>query len=223
MKRIIISLLMLGLVACGGGDNNSSVAQVNGQGYTSLNLNVLASQLDNYPLGELTALETEGLLMMREEEKLARDVYLTLYDIHNITIFVNIADSEQTHTDAVARLLERYALTDPVTDDTVGVFTDSEFTFLYDMLVSNGEISALEAFYVGAQVEELVIYDLMRLKEDVIDNDDIILVYDNLLKGSRNHLRAFYKQILNNNGAYSPQYISQELFDEIVNSDIERQ
>ena len=43
---------------------------------------------------------------MREEEKLARDVYLTLYDIWGTPAFNNIASSEQTHMDAVLMLID---------------------------------------------------------------------------------------------------------------------
>lgn len=49
---------------------------------------------------------------MREEEKLARDVYLTFGEKWGLTLFTNIAKSEQTHTDAVKTLLDRYEIKD---------------------------------------------------------------------------------------------------------------
>lgn len=219
---ILATIVTFTIAGCGGGNDGPAPFNVDSDGISTFNLTQLRSQLNTYPLGTLTPLEEEGLLMMREEEKLAHDVYTTLYNQHGLPIFSNIANSESTHTEAVAALLERYQLTDPVTDNTVGVFSNSEFSYLYSVLVENGSISLLEGLYVGAQVEELDIYDLMRLSDDIIDNPDIELVYSNLLKGSRNHLRSFYSQILSNNGTYRPQYISQALFDEIVNSPIER-
>tara|TARA_B100000780_G_scaffold275153_1_gene241283 strand:+ start:5868 stop:6569 length:702 start_codon:yes stop_codon:yes gene_type:complete len=226
MYRFLL-VILLGVTlltgGCGGGDSNRQAPfMVNADGVSTFDLNQLRSQLNTFPIGSLTALEEEGLLMMREEEKLAHDVYTTLYAQHGLAIFSNIASSELTHTEAVLALLERYQLTDPVTNNAVGSFSNSEFTYLYTVLTESGAISLLEGLYVGAQVEELDIYDLMRLSEDIVDNPDIELVYNNLLKGSRNHLRAFYSQILNNHGTYRPQYISQALFDEIVNSPIER-
>lgn len=226
MYRFLLFILMgmaLFTAGCGDGNNQGpNTFTVNNDGLSTFNLSQLRNQLNTYPLGTLTALEEEGLLMMREEEKLAHDVYTTLYNQHALLIFSNIANSELTHTEAVLALLERYQLTDPVTNNATGAFSNTEFSYLYTVLTESGSVSILEALYVGAQVEELDIYDLMRLGNDVMENPDIDLVYGNLLKGSRNHLRAFYSQILTNNGIYRPQYISQDLFDEIVNSPMER-
>lgn len=64
------------------------------------------------------------------------------------------------------------------------------------------------------------IRDITTQKAD-IDNADILMVYDHLLRGSRNHLRAFMKVLTQQGGTYAPQYISQTEFDAIVNSPIE--
>ncbi len=139
---------------------------------------------------DLSEAEAEGLSFMREEEKLARDVYLTLYEQWGIRIFQNIAKAEETHMSAVAGLLERYGLPDPAADTAVGVFANPELQALYDQLVEKGSQSLADALRVGALVEEVDIIDL----EDYIDqtdNEDLLLVYQNLLKGSYNHLRAF--------------------------------
>jgi len=41
--------------------------------------------------------EVKWLRFMREEEKLARDVYLKLFDTWKLTVFSRIARSEQRH------------------------------------------------------------------------------------------------------------------------------
>ncbi|MEJ2601375.1 MAG: DUF2202 domain-containing protein [Anaerolineales bacterium] len=170
---------------------------------------------------ELSQLESEGLIFMREEEKLARDVYLTLANAWNLNIFQNIASSEQTHSEAVKTLLDRYGLEDPVVNDEVGVFTNPDLQALYDKLAAQGSQSLGEALNVGATIEEIDILDL----EDYIaqtDKADIQLVYENLLKGSRNHLRAFVSTIQKQTGSsYQPQYLSQEAYQAIVGSEIE--
>jgi hypothetical protein len=191
-------------------------------GNTQITADTLSTQLEALPLGTLSDAETAGLLLMREEEKLARDVYRALFDVHGTPIFNNIADSEQTHTDAVKALLDRYSLVDPVGEDVPGTFENAELQSLYTFLVGLGQATVLDALYVGAQVEELDIRDIESLKAEVVDNDDIILVYDNLLRGSRNHLRAFHRQIEAAGGVYLPQYLTDEAYNAIVTTGIER-
>lgn len=177
--------------------------------------------IDDIPESKLSEEEIAGLILMREEEKLARDVYTNLGEKWGSNIFTNIAESEQTHTDAVKELLDRYGLDDPVRDDSVGVFTSPRLGELYDALIAQGSSSLLDALIVGATVEDLDINDLNELLEET-DNSDIIIVYNNLNKGSRNHLRAFVGQIKRLDGAYSPQYISQEEYVQIISSEQER-
>ncbi len=138
--------------------------------------------------------ETAGLVFMREEEKLARDVYLTLYDLWQHPVFSSISQAEQKHMDTMGALVDNYGLDDPVADDSVGVFTNPELDNLYDELVSQGQESLLDALYAGAYIEEIDIQDL----EEAIaasTHPDLIQAYENLQRGSRNHLRAFVRQI----------------------------
>lgn len=165
----------------------------------------------------ISQLEATSLKFMREEEKLARDVYQALYDIWGTPIFKNIADSEQSHTNTVQVLLDKYNIEDPVVDNTLGIFTDPYFTKKYNELVSLGSESFENALRVGTLIEELDIADINEQLE-IIKKKDITKAYSNLLKGSRNHLRGFYKLVLNAGIDYTPQFISQEEFDEIVNS-----
>ncbi|WP_459202637.1 DUF2202 domain-containing protein [Methanococcus sp. CF] len=177
-------------------------------------------EIGMYPVEELSSEEIDGLILMREEEKLARDVYLELYDLWGQQIFLNIANSESTHTNAVKLLLDKYNLTDPVTDDTRGVFTNQDLAELYNTLVEKGSVSLVDALTVGATVEDLDISDLQKLNE-ISDNQDITAVYDNLEKGSRNHLRSFTRVLERNGGTYEPQYISESEYNEIISSDME--
>lgn len=169
----------------------------------------------------LTDREEHWLILMREEEKLARDVYQTLGDMWGMRIFSNIASSEQTHTDAIKTLLERYGVNDPVADDTVGVFTDPEMQKLYDNLTDQGSESLLSALIVGATIEDLDIDDLDKAMAENT-KEDIEIVYQNLQKGSRNHMRAFVRQIESNGGTYTPQYISLSDYEAILSSSQER-
>lgn len=173
------------------------------------------------PAEELSFEEEQGLIYMREEEKLARDVYAAFYDLWQAPFFRNISLSEQRHMNALKLLIVKYGLTDPVSDPTAGVFTDPVFQSLYNDLTAQGQISLVEALKAGAAIEELDIMDLAeRIAE--ADNLDIQLVYQNLLKGSRNHLRAFAYHLSLNGVIWEPLYLTQEQLDDILTTPWER-
>lgn len=137
----------------------------------------LEDQLASLATGTLTPEEVAGLVWMREEEKLAHDVYVTLYEQWQIQAFSNIARSEVTHMDAVKTLLDRYGLADPAAANPVGVFTNPEIQTLYDELVARGRTSEIEALRVGATIEDL---DIVDLQQRASTTPDIALVYDTL-------------------------------------------
>lgn len=162
--------------------------------------------------------EAAGLIFMREEEKLARDVYLTLYNEWGLRVFQNIASSEQKHTDSVKGLLDLYGISDPVTDDTIGVFTNPDLQALYDQLVEQGSASLSDALLVGTAIEEI---DILDLQEYLAETDDpnISMVYDNLMHGSYNHLRAFVSQYEGQSGqSFSPSYMTIEGYNEAISN-----
>lgn len=169
----------------------------------------LAAYLADLPLEELSEVEIDHLLHMREEEKLARDVYLVLFDIWEAPIFEAIARSEQRHTDAVAFLLERYDLPDSAQEE-IGAFTSDELAALFTQLVDAGSDSLVAALTVGATIEDLDISDLAHRALPETDNEDVRTVYQNLLKGSRNHMRSFASQLAALGVEYEPQYVSAE-------------
>ena len=177
----------------------------------------ITSQINDFPIEPLTADEILSLKWMREEEKLAHDVYITLYNKWGVNIFTNIASSEQTHTNAVLTLLNKYQLSDPVGNNAIGVFSDTSLQNLYIQLVSQGSTSLTDGFKVGATIEDLDIYDLNKWSLKV-DNQDIKFVFQNLTKGSRNHMRSFYSQIISSGGTYAAQFVTQSELDAIINS-----
>ena len=200
--------------------DEDSLLNVSGSGSSSANYN-LWDHIDTLPYEELSDAELAGIVFMREEEKLARDVYREMYDIWGMRIFANIADSEQTHTDTVLRLIQKYSLVDPAEGKLPGEFSDASLQGLYDSLLAQGTASLIDALIVGATIEDLDIFDLGQ-QLSIVDNQDITVVYENLQKGSRNHLRAFHGRLDDMNIVYTPVFISQQEYDEIVNSPMER-
>jgi hypothetical protein len=191
----------------GGGNGNTETGPTgngNGTGISVLDI----------PASDLNPEEEAALLFMREEEKLARDVYNALFTTWGQPTFSNIAASEGAHMDEVKLLLDRYNLVDPALKP--GVFTDPNLQGLYDQLVAQGSISLADALKVGAAIEEIDILDLeARLAQT--DNPDIQQVFNNLKMGSYNHLNSFVNVLAAQTGeTYRPQYLSAEAYTAIV-------
>jgi len=197
MRKLILTLLGFSplIIACS--DNN-----------TSLDKQTTLSQL-----------EIDDLTFSREEEKLARDVYIYNYEKYGDTVFNNISKSEQNHMDQILELLNYYSLPDPVIDQ-IGVFKNVELQSLYNDLINNSNISHSEALKVGAIIEDLDIKDLDDL-ELRTNKDYIISTYELLKCGSRNHMRSFTNQLSAINLTYEPQFITSEEYNAIINSDLE--
>lgn len=198
------------------------LATANAGGRRAVDQAVPSPALETTATGILDAAEIEGILYMREEEKLARDVYLALYEAWGVPIFQNIASSEATHMEAVRTLIERYDLEDPAAGNDAGVFANETLQGLYDRLVAEGSQSLGSALQVGAAIEEI---DILDLEEHLAHTDkaDIQRVYQNLSKGSRNHLRAFVSNLDRRTGeTYQPQYLSREAYEAVVSADTEK-
>lgn len=192
------------LFACGGSTDGHGPSAPRGQGL-------------NEPLPASISLSNEearDLLFMREEEKLARDVYLALADHWRsqtgayalMRLLDNISQSEQQHMERLKTLLIAAGLTDPVdAAETRGRFTDPALAQLYMGLVTRGMSSLSEAYKVGALIEEKDIVDLaaaiQKGQQATVD-----AVYGNLKCASGNHLRAFTTPFA---GGYTAQVMSQ--------------
>ena len=208
------------VVACGGGDGGLP-GPSNRAAQTTASATALETTLTAVAPAALSAEEASSLAFMREEEKLARDVYAAMYSRWGNNVFANIGASEQVHMDAVELLLTRYALPDPAAATLPGQFDNSMLQGLYDALVASGQASLVAALQVGAEIEDLDIRDLRAIKATV-DNADLLLVYESLEKGSRNHLRAFHDNLVSQGGSYTPKYITQAEYDAIVQSPKEK-
>lgn len=169
----------------------------------------------------LTSDETDDLLFMREEEKLARDTYHTLFEKYGLQVFANIESSEQSHMDALLLKLESYGLEDPAAGNAIGKFTDHELQELYETLITMGSRSDLDAVLVGGIIEETDMEDIKAAMERT-QNADILNTYDNLICGSRNHLRGFAANYEAMTGrAYKALVLDQTEVDEILAGELE--
>ena len=166
---------------------------------------------------QITQKEQESILYMREEEKLARDVYDSMFAKYAVNPFGNIRKSEQIHMDKVKGLIETYKLTDPVElkNNKPGMFKNSLMQTYYNDLIQKGSVSFTEALKVGALIEELDIHDLNeRIK--LTQNQEIISVFNYLKMASGNHIRAFVRKLKMQDIVYTPSILSKEEFDSII-------
>ena len=200
------------LTACGGGsattaDSNTPITE---NEITSVPVETAPNEITSVPAtitptsGRLSTAEVGSLLFMREEEELARDLYLDIYAAkdNRLNVFKNISDNAETrHAEAMLVLLNTYGIEDPSTGQH-NTYTSLELQNLYNQLLSDAIGSDdLAALRVGALVEETDIQDIVNDMTLIsADHQDILATYNNLLCGSKNHLRSFVKQIERTSG-----------------------
>jgi hypothetical protein len=207
---VAVLFILAALSACGPSDlSEPSVGDAPSDGTTGV-----ASS-------ELSAAVAADLTFIRQEEKLARDVYLTLFERWGAPSFSSIAQSEQQHMDVMRGLLATYGVADPVADAGRGVFVDPMLQGLYGELVTRGETSLTAALAVGADIEDLDLVDIeTRLGSS--PPADVVAAYQSLMKGSRNHLRSYVSQLSGAGASYSPTYLTTEAYAAIIASTHER-
>ncbi len=172
------------------------------------------------PSISLSPQEQEGLIKMREEEKLAHDVYKAMIEKWDHQVFKNISQSEARHTEMVKNLLAKYNLEDPYVEG-VGKFQNTELQTLYNQLVTKGSQSLQDAFEVGATIEDLDIADLDQLLSQT-EQKDLVEVYTTLRAGSYNHMNAFIRQLSKYDVTYQPKYMSESSFLEVQTNNSEK-
>jgi hypothetical protein len=226
MKKVFLIVTLMGFLVTLSFAQGNSWNGGNGKGNHGPGWGIgfnggMAELIDSLPYEDLSEAEIWGMTYMYEEEKLARDVYITLHKTWKIKILGNIANSEQRHMNALKLLLQKYDIPIPVPNDEVGFFANTKLQKLYHELVAQGEIAPKDAVLVGATIEDLDIFDLEDYYSQA-DNSDIRTVYQNLMKGSRNHLRAFVRHLSRYGVEYEAQFISQNELEEILSSPMER-
>jgi hypothetical protein len=164
--------------------------------------------------GALNESEKQGMLFIWEEEKVARDLYTSLYEKNNLSIFMNLARSEQSHMDLAQVIIEKSALSIPGKAES-GVFQNQTLQEIYDKLLAEGLQSDQDALKAAATFEEISIMDLEK-ELAATKTEGIRVVYQGLLAGSRKHLRSYVGDLQGRGIQYAPKYLSQKEFEESV-------
>jgi hypothetical protein len=207
-----LTVLIGSSLACSNGDT-----LVGGQDDSTSEVNQVSTCcLETVNDSSFTVEEIESLYFMAEEEKLARDVYLELFDRWGSKSFYNISQSEQQHINAVTNLLERSGQSLPSTLNSLGEFENQELQNLFNELMDVGSQSLVDALKVGALIEEVDIEDIDKLRMTVVTHPAIDYVYNALREGSENHLRAYVRNLSNQGIDYTPSVLTLEQYDEII-------
>ena len=185
----LIVVLAIGLVATGiyavGKDSDSATIS-----------NKSTTQQPNNPStpSSMPTQSTEQqLVYLIEEEKLAHDVYTAMYEKYGANVFGNILKSETTHQSRVLTLLQARNIADQRSSELC-VFNNDELQNLYDVLITQDNKSALEAYKVGMAVEEKDIADISNQLATTTE-EDVVITLESLRSASENHLRAFNRQL----------------------------
>lgn len=169
------------------------------------------------PKQDISKDEEKELKFMREEEKMAHNFYVVMYEKWGLRPFNNISKAEQRHMTVIKSMLDKYSIEDPIKDMTPGIFSNNDIKELYENLLEQGNKSATDALKAGAEIEEVDIVDLIRAIDNT-DNKDLKLVYNNIMHGSYNHLRAFVRVLDRRGVKYVPKHLDKNLFEEILNN-----
>lgn len=161
--------------------------------------------------------ERNNIKKISDDEYLAYATYKYICDKYDIDIFNNIAKSELTHYNTIFNLIKN----DPESQNKFNdMFIFAETQSLYDTLTAQADISVLEALKVGLKIEELDIKDLETIK-NTTTNSELNNIYNNLQKGSRNHLRSLYKVLSRYGESYTPEHLTQDELNSIILSPME--
>ena len=220
---IIMLVSGISLSSCNSRDElsagiTSNLVTVDNEGTTLINsvdLKTVTTGTD-----AITDSQSDWLKFMREEEKLAHDLYVAFSEIYTVPVFKNIPRAELNHMNAVLTILTTYSIEDHASTEN-GVFNNADLQTLYNTLLAKGKVSLVEALKVGALVEETDILDLAKVYE-LNPGDDLTALTEALMLGSRNHLRAFTRVLKVNGVVYAPVALTLEDYTAIVTSDWER-
>jgi len=136
----------------------------------------------------------KSLAFMYEEERLAKEVYLSVYKKQPVQQLYRIAtNSETRHISAVESLARKYGVA--ISPQRVGRYRNSHIQSLFNTLYKKGIRSTKDALQVGCMVEVTDINDLNKYiyQAQQAGASDVLQTYEFLRKGSYNHYWAFDK------------------------------
>jgi hypothetical protein len=159
----------------------------------------------------------ELFLKLYNEERMAYDLYGEFYERWALSVFKKVQEREAKHVWCVERIMDNYGFTYN-TNVISGSYPDKEIQKIYDELTVKGCISDLAALEAAAYIKEKHISQLrerIRYQED----EYIVKVIFLMESAAQSHLRAFVKSIRLSGSDYSPVFLTDDEFRNIMDSD----
>jgi hypothetical protein len=128
-------------------------------------------------------------------------------------IFKEILAEEKVHLVRVQRLGKKYHVEESQRE--YGEYLDQNLQNLFNGFRKRANVSEKEALLVAAEFEERDIVDLQKYF-NTTDNADLIITYEFLLEEAKDHLRIIYKVLSEKGINYTPVYMHEDYFNEIV-------
>jgi len=189
----------------------SDIIEVKSDGATTFALAGVTPAFDS--TADLTADEIEFIYAVREDEKVARDLYFSFFGTFGLKPFENIGKAEDNHIKATEKLFDYYEIDYPALSEN-GKFENAIRQKLFDSLLLKGT-PELEAFKVMAMLEESNIVEYGEVLK-TIANPNIKIVIENLARASANHFKAAIRQITALGGTYTPALMTQEQYRAVI-------
>ncbi len=163
--------------------------------------------------------DSDAIISVIQEEKVAHDFYEAMYQAHGLVCFRSISKSEGIHMEMVKLLLDVYDIPDPLVDHYYkpGSFKDKKFERLFDDMLRKGSSSIIDALIESARFEELDIYDLETFA-DITSQTNVRDTFLELSGVSRNHLWAIVKSLEERGVDYEPAVLPARDLNKIITS-----
>ena len=129
----------------------------------------------------LSGQELQGLVFLAEKQKLHRDFYLTTFDITKNKLFEQLYLSDQQSMDLISAMLEKYGEEKLILNLSTGDFILADIQHEYDVSIQSNEKGLDQTLATAIQLEKNMSNDIQMYLDQVVGNDDIVLLYNDML------------------------------------------
>ncbi len=143
----------------------------------------------------LSPREIDDMNYLIENEKLLRDYFNVMYNKYNLSLFQNVAKSEQSHLNFLAVKFLRYDLKNPTEEKPAGEYVNPELQQTYDIMIAKGETNIYAALLAGSSKVKEDVEDIPLMIDQFEGNADIVLIFSNILIESQKNREVLEQEL----------------------------